>query len=108
MYGKVVYRERWGKVETSLQNPAPVKVLEAFRYQKNSLRTAAHDTYLQFCLFFKIVPLFWNHPSSSNILNLHLTLLRFSVCTVWPSLLIFFFHFYSLPADHSAKSPSDC
>lgn len=39
--------------------------------------------------------------SSSN------TTLRLSICTVWPSLFIFFFHFYSFPADHSVKSLRD-
>lgn len=49
---------------------------------------------------------FLEHPSS-NILNLHLILSWDSACIVWPSLLIFFFHFYSFPAEHSVRSLRD-
>lgn len=55
---------------------------------------------LKLFLFFR-PSIFKYFKTSSN------TLLRLSVCTVWPSLLIFFFHFYSFPADHSIKSLSD-
>lgn len=112
MYGRVLYRERWGEVETSLQNPAPVKqtpsIIKHLGVRKILfvLQLMVHIfsfVYsLKLFLFFFFGPsIFKYFKSSSN------TLLRLPVCTVWPSVLIFFFHFYSFPSDHSIKSPSD-
>lgn len=68
----------------------------------SSLWNAVHifSIFLQWCCFFGPA-IFKYFKFSSN------TTLRLPACTVWPSLLIFFFHFYSFPTDHSVKSLRD-
>lgn len=105
------FKYRWDngwRGETSLQNTVPVKqtlssisiwILEEF----SSLCTTARGPYFQLYLF-KVISLFGPHTfiyfkSSSN------TILRFSAYTLWPSLLIFFSHFYSFQADYGVNAP---
>ena len=100
---------RWGKGDISLQNSAPVSetlnIINIYLLE-NSLLFAMQFTvhifsiFLQWCCFFGPATFKYFKFSST-------TTLRLPACTVWPSLLIFFFHFYSFPTDHSVKSLRD-
>lgn len=99
----------WGKGDISLQNSAPVSetlnIINIYLLE-NSLLFAMQFTvhifsiFLQWCCFFGPATFKYFKFSST-------TTLRLPACTVWPSLLIFFFHFYSFPTDHSVKSLRD-